>query len=91
MINSYNNINERIIMNKLETLENSLVEVINAVFKNGKRFLMFQNLTLLSSHILTLRNLKIMLHGHFQKFKVKYIDLLTIIQKIRILKIDLLR
>jgi hypothetical protein len=37
MINSYNNINERIIMNKLETLENSLVEVINAVFKNGKK------------------------------------------------------
>ena len=24
-------------MNKLETLENSLVEVINAVFKNGKK------------------------------------------------------
>ena len=37
MINSYNNTTERLIMNKLETLENSLVEVINAVFKNGKK------------------------------------------------------
>ena len=37
MINSYNNTTERYIMNKLETLENSLVEVINAVFKNGKK------------------------------------------------------